>query len=427
MPHHFAQELPHYVSPCQALKAWPPDAPLVFLGGPGRFAILALQCTRADPKTLTESPLPVPTNPDGSPLPFTSGMVGFLPYHSDPKEAIRESILFEVHQALVFDQEQAKTYLVGQPKRNAQHQVDPNFWRASRPESQPQSADSWELIPQASDQHYLDSVKQALEDIASGRYYQINLLRYFDLTSPLAFDHVLERFNRLGGPFGAWLRIPGTEIVSFSPERFFQIIPENDGYRLESTPIKGTIASSSDSDERARLGHSLVNSQKDQAELHMIVDLLRNDMNRVSQPGSLQVTSPGTLKDFGTVQHLVARITSQLQPNLTFGEILGAIYPGGSITGAPKKEVMKAIQEYEGRSRGFFMGSAFYLDQRSGRFDSSILIRTIVKQHKTEYAAGSGIVIKSSPEDELQEIKTKCQVITKSLRDPGLGENPAPD
>jgi para-aminobenzoate synthetase component 1 len=148
----------------------------------------------------------------------------------------------------------------------------------------------------------------------------------------------------------------------------------------------------------------------------MIVDLLRNDLNTVSERGSVQVDNEGTVVSFPTVHHVVAQISARLRKDLTIGEVLQGLCPAGSISGCPKREVLKGIAEFEQRSRGYLMGHCFYFDD-AGHFDSSVLIRTLVGEahpgggFQLEYAAGSGITIASDPQQELQEIWDKCRVI----------------
>jgi para-aminobenzoate synthetase component 1 len=183
---------------------------------------------------------------------------------------------------------------------------------------------------------------------------------------------------------------------------------------IETRPIKGTAARFEGQPEAdAKAAADLLKSAKDRAELAIIVDLMRNDLYRVGQPGSVSVRSAGELLSVHGVHHLEANVQAQLRLPQSLGDMLAHICPGGSITGAPKREVMSAIRAYEGRARGYFMGHAFYLDDH-GSFDSSLLIRTLVGSGDGhyEYAAGSGIVIGSDPESERLEIAAKCQVIT---------------
>ena len=213
----------------------------------------------------------------------------------------------------------------------------------------------------------------------------------------------------------SYLDVPGLRLASFSPERFVRAWPAADGVHAETAPVKGTAARGRDAAADQALGAALLASPKDRAELHMIVDLMRNDLGRVSLPGSVAVPVATQLDSHVNVHHLSARVTSRLRPQLTLVELLAAICPGGSITGAPKREVMGAIRSYEARARRYFMGNLFYLDDR-GRFDSSILIRTLVAEapgEPWEMATGSGIVIGSDPERERAEIAAKCGVVTQ--------------
>jgi para-aminobenzoate synthetase component 1 len=155
-------------------------------------------------------------------------------------------------------------------------------------------------------------------------------------------------------------------------------------------------------------------SKKNLAELHMIIDLMRNDLNRICIPGTVEVKDANRLVSFVNVHHLVGSVIGQLREGLTVKDLLTALCPGGSITGAPKIEVMLAIREYEQRPRGYFMGHAFMLDD-TGTFNSSILIRTLQKQSGKDYefSAGSGIVIHSDPKSERLEIDAKCKVLKR--------------
>ncbi|MEZ4741250.1 MAG: chorismate-binding protein [Bdellovibrionota bacterium] len=267
-----------------------------------------------------------------------------------------------------------------------------------------------------SDLSYEKKVKTAIEQIRSGRFYQINLLRYYSSLSIPTRQDLVNRIGILGGPFSCLFDLPQFCLASFSPERFVKLKPGNKGVKIITTPIKGTIARGKNSEEDELNKRKLIESRKDQSELNIIVDLMRNDLNIVCLNGSVKVESPGELHSFSKVHHLIAEIKGILRPKISFYELIQSICPGGSITGAPKREVMCAIQEAEQRSRGFFMGNAFYLDDR-GYFDSSILIRTLVKdgQKPFEYAAGSGIVVNSCPELEAQEINSKCRVVIDSI------------
>jgi para-aminobenzoate synthetase component 1 len=187
--------------------------------------------------------------------------------------------------------------------------------------------------------------------------------------------------------------------------------------QVETFPIKGTTGRIlDDAQADAQAAAALLRSSKDRAELSIIVDLMRNDLHRVSRPGTVRVVSAADLLTTQSVHHLQACIRGTLRLPQTLGNLCAALCPGGSITGAPKREVMAAIRAYEGRGRGYFMGHVFYLDD-NGLFDSSLLIRSLVGtgDGRYQYAAGSGLVISSDPVEERQEIAAKCRVITEAL------------
>lgn len=271
------------------------------------------------------------------------------------------------------------------------------------------------LESQGSDQDYLTTVAAVQEDIRAGRFYQLNLLRYFCLHGLHRGQQLLERFATHAGPFGSWLRLcDGLEVISLSPERFVQGSLDGGNFQVITQPIKGTAPRFSDSALDQEAAQGLLASPKDRAELAMITDLMRNDLFRVCRSGSVRVERPFELQSFANVHHLVSTVSGLVQPQMTWQPFWERLCPGGSITGAPKVEVMKAIRTYEGRDRGYFMGNFFAWDPGRGHLDSSILIRTVVKRPggQYEFAAGSGIILGSEPEQEQAEIAAKSRVIT---------------
>lgn len=273
------------------------------------------------------------------------------------------------------------------------------------------------------DASYLTKVNRILEDIGNGKYYQANLLRFFKLSSntPLTRESIIpylvQRWAKYSGPRGSMLIDAQSWVLSFSPEAFVDAEIGADGTcSLLTYPIKGTIARGVTQKEDDLNSRKLSESKKDQAELAMIVDLMRNDMTRVVGPGKVFVDQAPMVETFRQVIHLVAKVRGKVDFSLEFAPFLRSLFPAGSITGAPKIAVMQKISEIEGASRGFFMGNAFVW-KPGEYFKSSVLIRTAdincreANNTKVSYAAGSGIVVKSDPMEELQEIKVKCRVI----------------
>lgn len=404
---------PSSFSWAHAIAQWPAQKPLLFFRMGPRFSVLALEAIEGDSSNLASQPVMplIPTAP--SALPFLSGWMGVLPFGSPQELGRYPARLFQVRSALVWDHETGALYKTG--VSNGSHLtsdwpdwLDPNLVLPI------QKTNPFTLRVQGTDTEYLEKVRAIQKDIRQGRFYQLNLLRYFEVDDLHDGMELLGRFAQNAGPFASWCRLPdGFEMISFSPERFVGGAVVDSRMRFTTQPIKGTSARHADPGLDKELAQSLQQNPKDRAELAMITDLMRNDLHRVCQPGSVQVLQAFELQSFPHVHHLVATVMGTARPTLTWGQYGAALYPGGSITGAPKVEVMSAIAAYEQRDRGYFMGNFFAWDPQQGRFDSSILIRTVVKTCLENYAfaAGSGIILTSIPEQELAEITTKCAVI----------------
>jgi len=400
---------------------WPEASPLLCLAGTGRYAIVAL-CWREVPwsevatRPVTGAPL------DAATPPFIRGYLGLVPYDLyAPKRAgdvPAEPRVFRVEQALVHDRQAGLLHVTGAPVTGLGFtQVDAASIASalvSPHGTMVPTGDALTLIPGGSDDAYEQLVRRVLEDIRAGRYYQLNLLRYFRVEQRPGRGWIGARLGRFGGDFTAWFSLPDLQVVSFSPERFLRCANDDTGTLVHAFPIKGTAARHlHDPDLDLAAASALQCSTKDRAELHMIIDLMRHDLYGASVPGTVRVLHAGRLLSLASVHHLEAEVCATLRPGITIGALLAAVCPGGSITGAPKQEVMLAIRAYEDRPRGYFMGHAFYAADGGG-FDSSILIRTLVQQGagSFEYAAGGGLVIGSDPVGERREIAAKSRVVT---------------
>jgi len=437
-----------FLDPLSLPALWPHNVPLLLIGGTGRFAVVPTEFEAVEFGEWLDRPLAgeeiTPEIVAGACVgfPFLSGHIAILAYDDLRELATRGSVkmpiskIYRIYRALVFDCVDRRVWATCEDRVEACPEKERDrtvyavpeslwaFWlERGVLQSSPapdaaifQLAEASGQTPESSDAAYLRVAEQVLADIRNGRFYQANILRYFRANgTPLA--KVAARIRRCGGPWSALVAAGDLVVASFSPERFVLIEPdvsgENRGLRATTEPIKGTAARSSDPVRDVAAAKSLATSEKDLAELHMIVDLLRNDLNRISESGSVTVECAGEVHSFAHVHHLVAKVTSRLRKGLKMREVLEALCPGGSITGAPKREVMRAIRDYEGRDRGFFMGNVI-LHDLSGRLDSSILIRTLVSNdggNTFGFAAGSGIVVDSSPELELAEITAKCRVV----------------
>ncbi|WP_301388614.1 anthranilate synthase component I family protein [Thalassolituus sp. UBA2590] len=268
---------------------------------------------------------------------------------------------------------------------------------------------------------YAENFAKVRDYLLSGDCYQINLATPFHCKDDLRDCDPSELLESFDAPHGCIFKDSHRTIISVSPERLLKVTPTPNGntntqkLSLETRPIKGTAPRHPDPTEDDRLASSLRESPKNQAENLMIVDLLRNDLSIHAEPGSVSVPELFTLESHSNVHHLVSTITAILRANTPPAEAIKATFPGGSITGAPKKRAMEIINELEPAERGAYCGSMGYIDD-SGQCDFNILIRTIeAKEDGATCWGGGGLVIDSDAEDEYQEILNK---VTKILETP---------
>ncbi|MEL0628600.1 aminodeoxychorismate synthase component I [Psychromonas aquatilis] len=262
------------------------------------------------------------------------------------------------------------------------------------------------------EQEYRDSFKKIQEYILSGDCYQVNLAQRFQATyTGNEYNAYLTLLEENKAPFAAFIRLPNQAIISLSPERFLQL----DKGVIQTKPIKGTMPRGLDEHQDLLNKQQLSNSEKDQAENLMIVDLLRNDIGKVSKPGTVKVPKLFNIESFPAVHHLVSTVTGELAPEYTCEDLLRACFPGGSITGAPKIRSMEIIYELEKYFREIYCGSIAYING-NGDMDSSITIRTLVCTQGHIYCwAGGGIVADSIVENEYQECFDKVSKILPVL------------
>ncbi|MHC4741013.1 MAG: anthranilate synthase component I family protein [Planctomycetota bacterium] len=264
----------------------------------------------------------------------------------------------------------------------------------------------------------LDKIKRYIFD---GDVYQINFSQRFDCDfagGAIDLFHWQNRYNPSG--YSAYIDGGDSKIVSASPEMFITINDRS----ISTKPIKGTrrrIGRADGSGDQAELlneqnFNDLVGSEKEQAELNMIVDLERNDLARICKAGTRHVVQPRTIEAYPTVFHAVATIAGQLRDEITFCDCLKAMFPGGSITGAPKIRSMEIIDETEPTARGVYTGSIGYVGL-DGNVCLNIAIRTVIIAGQKAYAqTGGGIVADSVPEEEWNETITKARALLAGIR-----------
>ena len=259
---------------------------------------------------------------------------------------------------------------------------------------------------------YLRAVERAIEYISAGDMFQVNLsqrLLYPSRQDPLKLYERLRGCNP--APFAGYFAKGDWAVLSASPERFVCVRNRE----VETRPIKGTRKRCSGPEADLFTRDELRQSSKDQAENVMIVDLLRNDLSRVCAPGSIRVPNLCEVESYETVQHLVSEIRGQLADGRDAWNLLEAVFPGGSITGAPKVRAMEIIAELEPTARGPYCGSLFYTGF-DGQVDSNILIRTFTcRRGWIQCPVGGGIVAQSDPQAEYEETLHKAEGMLRAL------------
>jgi para-aminobenzoate synthetase component 1 len=376
---------------------------------------------------------PQALDPDGPP--FQGGVAGLAAYELGdrvehlnlPRTGWPDLACARYPALLAFDHLQRRVLAIGrggsQSFARARAEAALGWLSAASPA--PYEGALCEALSVSDGEAYEAAVAQVVERIIGGEIFQANIARAW--TGRLAAGaHPFDLFARLRAdspaPFSAYLRLPGRTLVSNSPERFLKV--SGSDLTIETRPIKGTRPRGADQAEDARLMAELSASAKDRAENLMIVDLMRNDLARVSPPGSVAVPELFKVETFANVHHLVSTVTGRLAPGLAAPDLLRAAFPPGSITGAPKVQAMKVIAELE-TARGPYCGSLFWAGV-DGAMESSVLIRTVgLEQDETgwrlEARAGAGIVADSDPHAERLETEAKFAALHRALMEPPRG------
>jgi len=263
-------------------------------------------------------------------------------------------------------------------------------------------------------QDYLAAVERALEYIAAGDVYQANLSRGWRarLNPDVQPFHLYQRLRQTNpGPFCALAVLQGLAIVSSSPERLISV---KDRWAA-TRPIAGTRPRGADSISDQDLARELHGHPKERAEHVMLIDLERNDLGRVCEAGTVEVDEFMIIESYAHVHHIVSNVRGRLRADVTPGQALAAVFPGGTITGCPKVRCMEIIAELERTPRGAYTGSLGYLN-RDGSMDFNILIRSLeVRGDAISLRTGAGIVADSIPARELEESRAKARGVLNAL------------
>ncbi|MEY4320392.1 MAG: hypothetical protein RLZZ471_333 [Actinomycetota bacterium] len=268
------------------------------------------------------------------------------------------------------------------------------------------------------DEKYLELIKAAQKHIAAGDVYQLCLTNQISLkVSGDALQTFLQLRESNPAPYSAYLRIGELQVISCSPEQFIKSTANG---RISSKPIKGTRPRHSDRSADEQAAAELQSNEKERAENLMIVDLMRNDFGRVALADSVSVPKLFDVESYATVHQLVSTVEAKLAPGMTAVDALKSAFPGGSMTGAPKRRAMEIIRELEAGKRGVYSGILGFLTH-GGVAEFGMVIRTlVVNGENATIGVGGGITIDSVPEAELQETKIKARALLAAVqaRDP---------
>lgn len=282
----------------------------------------------------------------------------------------------------------------------------------SQMESSPESI--IEIISEDEPLKYLDNVSRIKEYIKDGDVFQVNLSRqwYARLHDNVGNGSIFKRLKKSNpAPFSALADFGDKSIISSSPERLVKV----QGRKIDTRPIAGTRPRGNTVDLDQENLDELIAHPKERAEHIMLIDLERNDLGRVCEPGSVTVNELMVLETYSHVHHIVSNVQGKLKKQVTPSDVIRAVFPGGTITGCPKVRCMEIIAELEQTDRGPYTGSLGYVNH-SGDMDLNILIRTLVKQgNQLSFRAGAGIVADSIPEKELEETRAKAKGLLLAL------------
>lgn len=357
-----------------------------------------------------------------------------------PRRAVNDLELPDSHvgfydSLVAFDHQLGKTWIVStgldadgsRCESRAKERLE--FWASKmKPTSKPTEIPAPEVARHASAvasnlsrADFITRVERAQAYIRAGDIYQVNLSQRLSTESPFSGWQLFQRLSAVSpAPFAAFLDCGGFEIASSSPEQFLRL----SGSHIQTRPIKGTRPRSDDATRDRQLSNELQTSAKEVSELVMITDLLRNDLGRVCEYGSVQVPDLARLEKFAQVQHLVSTVEGRLRKGVTHFAAFASCFPGGSITGAPKIRAMEIIDELEPISRGLYTGALGYLGfNRESQL--SIIIRTaICKEGRAHFNVGAGIVADSNPEAEYEETLAKARGFSAALQRPVVDKEP---
>ncbi len=371
---------------------------------------------------------------DGREPPFTGGLIGYYGYDFAPRlerlprQAARDSRLPDIRFALydtviVVDRSSQEVELwahdflgEGAEAQASRFQEAQTRLLANSSPPQPRASVLGPIESNFTREDYLAAVQRSLDYIAAGDIFQVNLSQRFSAWgSPVPLDLYLRLRRRSPAPFAAYLQWEDLAVVSASPEWFYQTRDD----LVITRPIKGTRPRGATEADDQRLASELAESPKDRAELTMIVDLERNDLGRACRYGTVRVLEPHSIESFAQVHHLVATVEGRLRAGVGAMDVVRALFPGGSITGAPKIRAMEIIDGLEPTRRSLYTGAIGYYGL-GGASGFNIAIRTmIVEGNRVSFQVGGGIVSDSTPTGEYLETLDKGRALRAVLEGEG--------
>ncbi len=361
-----------------------------------------------------------------APWPFAGGWFLFLGYElaSEVEPSLRlppsplpvVALAWRMRAALLHDHESGATTVLAEPAAAGIADRLRSDLQDIGQAASPEPIGPVSAVSEDDPERYLEACRAALAHIAAGDVYQANLARTWRAPVPAGMT-TARLYARLRaanpGAFSGIAQLDDVAILSSSPERLVRV----SGRRIDTRPIAGTRPRLASGDAASIA--ELTASAKERAEHVMLIDLERNDLGRLCEPGSVQVDEFMAVESYAHVHHIVSNVCGRLREDVTPGAVIQALFPGGTITGCPKVRCMQLIGDLEGKGRGAYTGAMGYL-ALDGSLDLNILIRTMTVQGgEVELRAGAGIVADSDPLHELDETRAKARGVLRALGSSG--------
>lgn len=360
---------------------------------------------------------------------FLGGAIGFISYDyaryiEDLPEIAKDDLqmpdlyFFIVKDWFVFDHETNNLWLLCLAENELD--IEERLSRLEKrwleelpfePNTIKETIDTKHLEVSLTEKEFMDAVTKVQQYIAQGDVFQVNLaVRQSQPIGVKAID-VYDQLRKLNpSPYMGYLHTPDFQIVSGSPE----LLVKKSGAQVSTRPIAGTRSRGKDNEEDIKLANELIENEKERAEHIMLVDLERNDLGRVCKYGTVEVNEFMVLEKYSHVMHIVSNVRGEMSPEKTSMDLIDAVFPGGTITGAPKVRTMEIIEELEQVRRGIYTGSLGWIGF-NGDLELNIIIRTmLVKDGMAHVQAGAGIVIDSNPKHEYKESLKKATALWKA-------------